>query len=68
VKLHLSVLSILGVAVLAVLATTFRVSTAPERIRMRLESAKATCVGAGGEWIKVDGEEVCRPAAKRSQP
>lgn len=67
-KLNPSVLAILSVAVLASLATAFRVSTAPERIRMRVESAKATCVGAGGEWVKVDGEQSCRPAAQRSKP
>ena len=38
-KLNIPVLGMLTVATLAVLATTYRVSTAPERIRLRLESA-----------------------------
>jgi hypothetical protein len=65
VKLNASILAMLTVATLAVLATTYRVSTAPERIRDRHESAKATCISNGGQWLRVDGVESCQPAADR---
>lgn len=64
-KLNFPVLAMLSVATLAVLALTFRVTTAPERIRQRLDSAKATCTNTGGQWVKVDGAESCQPAAER---
>jgi hypothetical protein len=67
VKLNVPVLGRLTVATLAVLATTYRVSTAPERIRQRLESAKTTCANTGGEWVKVGREESCQPAAERKK-
>jgi len=51
--------------VVTVGATVFRVWTAPERIRMRLDTARTTCLNAGGEWIKVGREESCRPAPER---
>lgn len=64
-KLNISVLALLSVATLAVLALTYRVSAAPERIRQRLETAKATCLGNGGTWVKVDGVDICQAAADR---
>jgi len=65
VKINVSVTAILLVIVLTLLATTYRVATAPERIRLRIDAAKASCVNAGGEWIKVGREEACRPAVER---
>ena len=67
-KLNSPVMLIAMVVALTLGATAFRVSTAPERARMRLDSAKATCLNAGGEWIKTGNEESCRPAAQRSNP
>jgi hypothetical protein len=55
------------VVVLTIGATVFRVWTAPERIRLRLDSAKASCLNTGGEWIKVGREESCRRAAERTK-
>ena len=66
-KLNVSVVAMLVVVALAILATAYRVATAPERIRKRLDSAKATCLGAGGEWVKVGREESCQPAAERKK-
>lgn len=54
---------VIGIVVtLTLLATFFRVSTAPERTRQRIESAKSSCLNAGGEWIEVDREQICQPA------
>lgn len=66
-KLRLAGASILMVVILTIAAAAFRIWTAPERIRMRLDSAKATCLNGGGEWIKVGREESCRPAPERSR-
>lgn len=67
-KMHLSVVAILLVIGLAVVATTYRVSTAPDRIHQRREAAKATCLGAGGEWVKVGRDELCQSAAEPRKP
>ena len=64
-KLNGPVIAIVTVVALTIVAATYRVATAPERIRKRLESAKATCTGAGGQWIKVEREESCLPAVER---
>ena len=53
---------------LTVMAAVFRVSTAPERIRMRLDTAKTTCVKGGGEWIKVGRDELCQPGLEQGKP
>jgi hypothetical protein len=65
-RLNASVV-IAAVVVLTIGATVFRVWTAPERIRLRLDSAKASCLNTGGEWIKVGREESCRRAAERTK-
>lgn len=67
VNLNASVIAIALVVALTIAAAVFRVSTAPERIRMRLETAKATCIKAGGEWIKVNREELCQPGAAQKK-
>ncbi len=51
---------VLGVAVVAVSSTVFRVATAPERARDRVETAKRVCSERGGEWVKVDSRDQCR--------
>lgn len=66
-NLNASVIAIALVVALTLAAAVFRVSTAPERIRMRLETAKATCIKAGGEWIKVNREELCQPGAAQKK-
>lgn len=68
VKMQLSVLGILLVIGLAIMATTYRVSTAPDRIQQRREAARTTCLGAGGEWVKVGRDELCRAAAEPRKP
>lgn len=59
------VLSTVLVTGLAVAAAAHRIYTAPERILKRLETAKATCLSAGGQWVQVGRDEVCRAAAER---
>ena len=66
-KLRLAGVSIALVVVLTIAAAAFRVWTAPERIRMRLDSARTTCLNGGGEWIKVGREESCKPAPERTR-
>lgn len=59
-KLKLAGVSIALVVVLTIAAAAFRVWTAPERIRMRLDAAKATCLNAGGLWVREGREERCK--------
>ena len=56
------------VAALAVGAAAFRVSTAPERIQERRNTARSVCVAGGGEWVKVDNNEICRKDAAAIKP
>jgi len=51
---------VVGVAVVAVGSTVFRVATAPDRNRDRLELARRVCTERGGEWVTVDRRELCR--------
>ena len=51
---------VLGVALVAVSGTVFRVATAPDRIRDRVETARKVCAERGGEWVTVDRREQCR--------
>jgi hypothetical protein len=53
-------------------ATVFRVSTTPERIEDRRDTARSVCIGTGGEWVRVGRDEICQkndypgdPARKR---
>ena len=64
-KASLSVASVIVVIGLTIVAATYRVSTAPERVRSRLNTAKESCTAGGGEWVKVGTEEECRPPADR---
>ena len=66
-KLNLSVTAIALVVTVTVVAAAYRVTTAPERIRARLDAARASCLGAGGEWVKVGNDESCRPLAERKK-
>ena len=47
------------IAVVAVVGAVFRVSTAPDRIKERRDTAYAVCLASGGEWVKVDRDEIC---------
>ena len=48
------------VVLVAIGATVFRVSTAPERVKERRNTARSVCVGSGGEWIRVGSDEICQ--------
>ena len=49
------------VIVASVAGAIFRVATAPERVRERRETARTACANAGGEWVRVGNDEMCRP-------
>ncbi|MBL0089482.1 MAG: hypothetical protein IPP44_23535 [Ideonella sp.] len=64
-RTDLPVITIALVVALTVVAASFRVVTAPDRIRERLDSARSTCLNQGGEWVTVGRDESCvMPAAK----
>ena len=50
-RMDLSVVTIGVVVALTLVATSFGVLTAPDRIRVRLDSARSTCLHQGGEWV-----------------
>ena len=60
-KFNTPVIAIVAVITLTVVATAFRVSTAPERIRQRLDTAKTTCIKAGGDWVNEGRDALCQP-------
>lgn len=66
-KIDIPVAAIVAVVVLTIVAAAYRVSTAPERIRTRLNAARDACLSAGGDWVRVGREEWCRPAAQRGK-
>ena len=50
------------VAVVAVVGAVFRVSTAPDRIKDRRDTARAVCLASGGQWVKPERDELCLKA------
>jgi hypothetical protein len=48
------------VVLAAVGASVFRVSTAPERVRDRRDTARSVCIGSGGQWLQVGNDEICQ--------
>jgi len=48
------------VSIMAIAGAAFRISTAPERIRDRHQTARAVCLQNGGEWVQIDNNDVCR--------
>lgn len=50
----------MAILVIGVGAAVFRVATAPDRIRDRKETARSVCLSSGGQWVKVEREEICR--------
>ena len=48
------------VVLAAVGAAVFRVSTAPERVKERRNTARSVCVGSGGAWIQIGKDEICQ--------
>ena len=43
----------------AVVGAVFRVSTAPDRIKERRNTAYSVCIASGGEWVKGERDEAC---------
>lgn len=64
-KFNAPVIAIVAVITLTILAAVFRVSTAPERIRLRLDTAKTTCIKGGGDWVKEGRDALCQPGAAK---
>jgi len=56
------------VAMVAVGATVFRVSTAPERIKERRNTARSVCVGSGGSWVQMGADEICQKDGQGGDP
>ena len=55
------------VVIASVAGAAVRVATAPDRAKDRRDTARATCMGAGGEWVRIGNDEACRapdPAKK----
>jgi hypothetical protein len=48
------------VVLAAVGASVFRVSTAPDRVKERRNTARSVCVSTGGEWVQVGSDEICQ--------
>jgi hypothetical protein len=48
------------VVLAAVGASVFRVSTAPERVRDRRDTARSVCISSGGQWLQVGNDEICQ--------
>ena len=55
------------IALVAIVSAVFRVSTAPDRIKQQRDTAYSVCIASGGEWVKVDRDEICvkEEAAKK---
>lgn len=51
---------VMGVVVMSVGGTVFRVATAPDRVRDRTETARRVCTERGGQWVQVERRDVCR--------
>ena len=62
-KVSVSVMAMISVIALTLGAAGYRVTTAHERMQLRLESARAACVASGQEWVTDGRETSCRPLA-----
>jgi hypothetical protein len=56
------------VVIAAIGAALFRVATAPDRIADRRATARAVCLGSGGQWVQEGRDEICRRPAFASKP
>ena len=61
-KTSYSLTALVSVVALTIGAASYKVTTAPDRLRIRLDAARSACVNGGGEWVKVGREEACRLA------
>jgi hypothetical protein len=50
------------IIVAAAISATFRIVTAPDRIRERRDTAREVCIKSGGEWVMASRGEVCKRA------
>ncbi len=56
------------IVIVAIVATAFRVITAPDRVRERMKTAQAVCVASGGEWVTVERETRCVKGTQTAAP
>lgn len=47
------------VVLVAVAGAVFRVSTAPDRIKERRETARSVCLATGGQWVGEGRDAIC---------
>jgi hypothetical protein len=47
------------VVLLAIIGAVIKIATAQDRIRDRKQTAQSVCVSSGGNWVKLDRDEVC---------
>ena len=50
------------VIVASVAGAALRVATAPDHAKERRDVARSVCASAGGEWVRLGGDEFCRQA------
>jgi hypothetical protein len=48
------------ITLLSIGGATFRVATAPDRVRERRNLAYMTCIKSGGQWAVVGKSEICQ--------
>jgi hypothetical protein len=58
-KLNLARHAVGMIVIVAIVATAFRVITAPDRVRERMKTAQAVCEASGGQWVTVERETSC---------
>jgi hypothetical protein len=47
------------VVLAAIVGAVVKIATAQDRIAGRRQTAQSVCVSSGGNWVKVDRDEVC---------
>jgi len=67
-KLNLARHAVGMIAIIAIVATAFRVITAPDRVRDRLKTAQAVCEASGGQWVTVERETSCVKGTQTTAP
>lgn len=59
---RLASMTLTAVIVVALGGAVWRVLDAPDRVQARKDTARNVCTANGGEWVKVEAEEFCRPS------
>ena len=67
-KINLARHAVGVIVIVAIAATIFRISTAPDRARERMKTAQAVCVASGGEWVTVERDPACVKGTQTAAP